>query len=83
MIAAQSNDPVRTTEGGEAGATRSEDAGANNVEVFALAPEKNADGTRGRVFMRFSPSHARNLAAQIIESAQALDNEQNPAAEKR
>ncbi|WP_052060796.1 hypothetical protein [Rhodococcoides fascians] len=75
MTAAQPNDPVRTTEGGEAGAMRSEDAGAINVEVFAWAAEKNADGSRDRVIMRFTPSHARNLAAQILGSAKALEKE--------
>ncbi|NKR96209.1 hypothetical protein GS473_04475 [Rhodococcus hoagii] len=65
-------DHPRTTAGEMIGVSRSEDAERTNVEVAVWhLPEDVAN----RSVLRMSPREARRLAVDLIEVAEALDDE--------
>lgn len=56
------------------GVSRSEDVTQDNVELAVWSTGNVHD----RTVLHFAPSHERNLAAQLLESVQALE-EESPA----
>ena len=63
---------AHTTAGENVGASRSEDAEQTNVEIAVWHLPEHVDN---RTLIRLSRPDARKLAAQLIEVAEALDNE--------
>jgi len=78
MVAAKAGESVRTTDGRHVGIGRSEDETQDNCELVVWSERNSKD----RIVVRFSPSHARNLAAQLVGSADALDDDY-PSRERR